>query len=535
MAIIKHLAVKNNNYNAALDYMIYQHNEETNKPILDEKGRMILRDEYFIDGINCDPFSFSDECNEIDKRYNIKQTRNSIKTHHYILSFDPEDINNGLTGERAQKLGIEFAQEHFPGHKIMVCTHTDGHNGSNNIHCHIVIHSVRFCDVERKPYMTKSCEWKEGKKHWASKSFLEYIKKSVMDLCEREGFEQVDLLTPARNKIIDREYRAKQKGQKKLDKENQKVRESGLEPRKEKYETIKGCIRNAVNEAIEKSDSFNEFRNIMQEQYRIKVKITRGKISYLPPKRDKYIRGRMLGTDYEIDSIEKRIREKSGLQEIDQVVKISKDYGIPINQIECIFVKSDFRLVVDLQNNAKAQISRAYAQKVKISNLKEMALTVAFAQEHGFDSIQNVDIEHNKIKSEIDNLSKIKKEINTELKDLNQSIRFMAQYYANKKTYKDYKNSKNPSEFCEEHYLEIEKYEQALSFLKEKYPSGSLPDIGELKKKREKLNLKKEQIKSQIKKANDEEKVLFTMKANIKTMLNYQKTKSRSKENKQEI
>ena len=535
MAIIKHLAVKNKNYNAALDYMIYQHNEETNKPILDEKGRMIIRDEYFIDGVNCDPFSFSEECKEIDKKYNIKQTRNSIKTHHYILSFNPEDVNNGLTGERAQELGIEFAKEHFPGHKIIVCTHTDGHNGSNNIHCHIVVHSVRFCDVEKKSYMTKSCEWREGKKHWASKSFLEHIKKSVMELCEREGFEQVDLLTPARNKITDREYRAKQKGQKKLDKENQIVRKNGMEPRKEKYETIKGCIRNAVNEAIEKSDSFNEFRNIMQEQYKISVKITRGKISYLFPDRDKYIRGRMLGTDYEFDSIEKRIREKSELQESDQVEKVAKDYGIPINQIKCIFVKSDFRLVVDLQNNVKAQISRAYAQKVKISNLKELALTVAFAQEHGFDSIQSVDDGHNRIISEIVNLRNIKKEINSELKDLNQSIRFMAQYYANKSTYKDYRSSKNPSKFKEEHRIEIEKYEQALTFLKAKYTSDSLPDIGELKVKREELNLKKAQINTELKKSNDEEKVFFTMNANIKTLLNYQKPKSKSKENKQEI
>ena len=535
MAIIKHLAVKNINYNAAVEYMIYQHNEETNKPIFDEKGRMILRDEYYIDGINCDPFSFSDECNEIDRKYNIKQTRNSIKTHHYILSFDPEDVNNGLTGERAQKLGIEFAQEHFPGHKIMICTHTDGHNGSKNIHCHIVVHSVRFCDVKKKPYMTKTCEWREGKKHWASKSFLEHIKKSVMKLCEREGLEQVDLLTPARNKITDREYRAKQKGQKILDKENQKVRENGLEPRKDKYETVKERIRNAVNEAIEKSDSFNEFRNIMLEQYKIRLKITRGKISYLPHDRDKYIRGRMLGTDYEFNSIEKRIREKYELNEYDQVEKISKDYGIHINQIKSIFVKSDFRLVVDLQNNVKAQINRAYAQKVKISNLKEMALTVAYAQEHGFDTIQSVGIEHKKIKSEIDNLNKVKKEMNSELKELNQSIRFMAQYYANKKIYKDYRNSNNPSKFSEEHYLEIEKYEQALTFLKAKYPSGSLPDIGELKGKREELNLKKTQINYQLKKAKDEEKVLFTMNTNIATMLNFQKAKSKSKENKQEI
>ena len=59
VAIIKHLAVKNKNYKDALFYMIYKHDEETGNAILDENGKMVLRDEYYIDGINCNPYTFS--------------------------------------------------------------------------------------------------------------------------------------------------------------------------------------------------------------------------------------------------------------------------------------------------------------------------------------------------------------------------------------------------------------------------------------------------------------------------------------------
>ena len=44
--------------------------------------------------------------------------------------------------------------------------------------------------------------------------------------------------------------------------------------------------------------------------------------------------------------------------------------------------KSDLRLVVDLQDNVTARQSHAYAQKVKISNLQQMAKTIAYVQEH---------------------------------------------------------------------------------------------------------------------------------------------------------
>ena len=54
-----------------------------------------------------------------------------------------------------------------------------------------------------------------------------------------------------------------------------------------------------------------------------------------------------------------------------------------------IFIKSDLRLVIDLQTSIKAQQSEAYAQKVKLTNLKQMAQTVSYIQEHGYDSLED--------------------------------------------------------------------------------------------------------------------------------------------------
>ena len=78
------------------------------------------------------------ECERLNWQYHKNQKRSEIKSHHYILSFDPKDQTEcGLTPERAQQLGMEFASRCFPGHQTIVCTHDDGHNQSGNIHIHI--------------------------------------------------------------------------------------------------------------------------------------------------------------------------------------------------------------------------------------------------------------------------------------------------------------------------------------------------------------------------------------------------------------
>lgn len=114
MAVLKHIASKNADYSQIMDYMLFQHDEFTMKPVLDENGRMVLREEYYMDGINCEPMLFDKECEKLNAQYHKNQNYDDIKSHHYILSFDPKDkYDHGLTGERGAGPRNGICQKEF--------------------------------------------------------------------------------------------------------------------------------------------------------------------------------------------------------------------------------------------------------------------------------------------------------------------------------------------------------------------------------------------------------------------------------------
>lgn len=163
MAILKHFAVKNADYGAVIDYLKYQHDEFHLVPILDENGNSMLRDEFYFDGLNCNPEAFDLECELLNQQYHKNQRYDEIKCHHYIISHDPMDVaDHGLTGEQAQAIGMEYAEANFPGHQALVCTHTDGSNNSGNIHTHIIINSLRKEDIAPQPYTERAIDRKAG-------------------------------------------------------------------------------------------------------------------------------------------------------------------------------------------------------------------------------------------------------------------------------------------------------------------------------------------------------------------------------------
>ena len=91
MAILKHIASKSSNYGAALEYLIFKHDELRKAPILDQNGNRIMRDEFYLDGLNCEPYSFDAACQQLNREYQKNKNKNEIKSHHYIISFDPRD------------------------------------------------------------------------------------------------------------------------------------------------------------------------------------------------------------------------------------------------------------------------------------------------------------------------------------------------------------------------------------------------------------------------------------------------------------
>lgn len=509
MAILKHIASKNADYGEAQRYLMFQHDEITMKPVLDENGRLIPREEYYLDGINCDPFTFDMECKELNAQHRKNQTFDEIKSHHYILSFDPKDTEeNGLTGERAQQLGLEYARKNFPGHQALVCAHTDGNNKSGNIHVHIVINSLRKHDVKRQDFMERPCDSRAGYKHHLTKDYLTYLKQDVMGLCRREQLHQVDLLSPAEKKVTGREYYARRRGQKKMDELNQKMTAGGITPRKTKFETQKDFLRNAIDEAAASALSLEEFQKQLSDNYHISLKISRGRFSYLHPEREKYITGRSLGTHYEKDYLLSVFQENTRSRS-----DISSDFSA------FIFIKSDLRLVRDLQTCVKAQESPAYARRVKLTNLQQMAKTVAYIQEHGYDSEEALADAFSQAQSQTSDMRKALRSTEEKLKEVNQQIHYTGQYLANKSMYKQYLVSRNKKQFRQEHGAEIALYEAARKFLKDSAGGGKLPSIKLLKEEKAKLTELKNRQYGTYQNLQGYEKELKTVKTNVEMIL----------------
>ena len=533
MAVIKHIASKNADYGESERYLIFQHNEYTQKPILDDEGHMILRDEYYLDGLNCDPFTFASECQELNSYYHKNKNFNEIKSHHYIISFDPKDREEcGLTGERAQQLGLTFAKKNFPGHQALVCTHTDGHNESGNIHVHIVINSLRKYDVPQEPYMEFDCESKAGYKHHLSTAYLAYLKQDVMDMCQKEGLHQVDLLSPAERKITEKEYWAQRRGQEKLDKLNQKMLEDGITPKETRYQTEKQFLRDAIDDAASTAKSPEEFAQILDKKYHIIFKISRNRYSYLHPGRKKYITGRNLGTRYEEDFLLQTFKEnakslsdrKMKIEE-PQVTATTKDLQTALSPdasdipVPFIFIKSNLRLVIDLQTCIKAQQSEAYAQKVKLSNLKQMAQTVAYIQEHGYDSLEDFHTALDLASDQTSTARKSLKDTEQQLKDVNEQIHFTGQYLAYKNVYADYRKSRNKDKFYEEHRAELSLYDTALRTLKEKSAGNKLPSMKALYAEKDRLIELRDTQREDFSNRRDYERELRTVSGNIDMIL----------------
>jgi hypothetical protein len=273
MATIKHVASKNADYSAAESYLIFQHDEYTGLPLLDENGNPLLRDAYLLSTLECGEEDFALACLRANRKYHKNGQRGDVKSHQYIISFDPRDkTDNGLTLERAQALGVEFCQKNFPGHQAIICAHPDGHNQAGNIHVHIVINSLRIREIERQPYMEKPCDWQEGMKHRCTAACLRYLRGEVMELCQREGLYQIDLLNGATERITEREYWAQQRGQRKLDRQNEALLAAGEQPPTTKFETEKAALRQHIRAALALSTSYDEFVENLAEKYGITVK-----------------------------------------------------------------------------------------------------------------------------------------------------------------------------------------------------------------------------------------------------------------------
>ena len=497
MATLKHISSKNSDYSAIEAYLIYQHDAFTGKQLLDEQGKPKLRESYLLDTLECGDFSFATACLLANRKYGKNTQHGDIKSHQYIISFDPRDAaDNGLTMEKAQALGLKFCEENFPGHPAIVCTHPDGHNHSGNIHVHIVIGSIRTREVERKPYMQKPRDWLEGMKHSSTAQTMRHLRVEVMELCEGAGLYQIDLLNGSKERVSEAEYWARRRGQLKLDRENAALTAAGQPPKQKKFETVKDTLRKQISSVLYRATSFEDFSDKLMQQYSIAVKESRGQLSYLPAGRTKFIRAHSIGDKFEKGLVLAALQENA-------------------ERKRTIQFKSDrIGKLVDIQAKLKQGKGIGYERWAKKYNLKAMAQTLILLQENGLLNEDALDQRIAELDTKFHESLTVVKDLEGRMK-FNKELRYhVAAYASTKGIVQQFNTAKRPAAFEEQHRAELTAYRAATAYFKANNIT-KLPSPKKLEAEYAQLASEKAKFYEQYKEAKEELLKLKTAKQNV--------------------
>ena len=526
MATLKHINSKNADYGAAEQYLLFEHDEFTMKPVLDETGRLIPREDYRLSTLNCDGEDFAVACMRANLRYQKNQRREDVKSHHYIISFDPRDgPDNGLTVDRAQALGEQFCKEHFPGHQALVCTHPDGHNHSGNIHVHIVINSLRIEEVPFLPYMDRPADTKVGCKHRCTDAALRYFKSEVMEMCHREGLYQIDLLNGSKNRVTDREYWAQKKGQAALDKQNAPMIADSITPRQTKFETNKEKLRQTLRKALATAASFDEFSSLLLQEG-VTVKESRGRLSYLTPDRTKPITARKLGDDFDKAAV-LTLLTQNARRAAEQTTAIPE---YPYTQKERLREEKAAKTTPadnTLQRMVDREAKRAEGKGVGYDrwaakhNLKQMAATVTAYQQYGFSSPEELDeacsAAYTAMRESLTELKQVEKTLDGK-KELQRQVLAYSKTRPVRDGLKQQKNAKAKAAYRQKHESDFIIADAAARYFRENGIS-KLPSYKSLQAEIESLIKEKNSGYNDYRAKREEYRRLQTVKGNIDQIL----------------
>ena len=539
MATFKHISSKNADYGAAEQYLTFEHDEFTMKPTLDENGRLMLREDYRIATLNCGDEDFAVACMRSNLRYGKNQKREDVKSHHYIISFDPRDaVDNGLTVDRAQALGEEFCRKQFPGHQAIVCTHPDGHNHSGNIHVHIVINSLRIEEVPLLPYMDRPADTRAGCKHRCTNAAMEYFKSEVMEMCHREGLYQIDLLNGSKNRVTDREYWAQKKGQAALDKQNAPMIAGGITPRQTKFETNKEKLRQTLRKALATAASFDEFSSLLLQEG-VTVKESRGRLSYLTPDRTKPITARKLGDDFDKAAVlalltQNAHRAAEQTKAIPEYPHTQKGRLQEEKAAKTTPADNTLQRMVDREAKRAEGKGVGYDRWASLHNLKQMAATHNFLMENELLDLDKLD-------AAVESSRKALSEARESLRGIEQSIsdkkslrKVVNDYRRTRPTIDAHKklSGRKAENYRQSHEAEFIIYEAALRQLKVLAPGKKLPATSKLNTEIEALISEKNAAYNTYRTAKAEHEQLATAKRNTEQILHG--TPSRQKKHEQE-
>ena len=164
-------------------------------------------------------------------------------------------------------------------------------------------------------------------------------------------------------------------------------------------------------------------------------------------------------------------------------------------------------------------MSAAYAQKVKVTNLKEMARTVAFIQEQGIESVDELRQKQSFLTNAVSDADEDFRKTEDEIRLTNEMLHYAGQYYTTRAIHSDFMRSWNKGRFRSQHQDELNRYDEAVRYLKEN-SDGKIPLMNELREKKKSLATERERQKKEAEKIRKGLKNLQTAISNVEVILN---------------
>jgi hypothetical protein len=161
---------------AVIEYCLQQ------KKVADEdSGRRL------VSGVNCNG---ENAFTEFMATKTAHHKKGGMNFYHYVQSFSPAE---SVTAEQVHEIGLAFAKKAWPGHEVLVTTHTD----VAHLHNHFVINSVHY---------------ENGSKLRQNPGTLTKLRSLSDGICLEHGLSVLEPYKKDGANISSREYRAAAKG-----------------------------------------------------------------------------------------------------------------------------------------------------------------------------------------------------------------------------------------------------------------------------------------------------------------------------------
>ena len=179
-------------------------------------------------------------------------------------------------------------------------------------------------------------------------------------------------------------------------------------------------------------------------------------------------------------------------------------------------------LLIDIQNNIKAQENAGFAHWAKLNNLKQAAKTMYFLTEHGIDSYEELESKLAAVTEKRDTAHASIKETEARIADLSLVMKHAATYRQLKPVYDRYRQSKDKEKFLRGHESEIILFEAAARELK-RMGAVPLPSTEIMKTELTALAGKKDTLLAEYRAARSQTQEYETIKKNVDALLSVPK------------